>query len=177
MKKSVRALLVFLVVFGGLVGAGWLVFDHTLHLREDTVTTGSMEPEFVPGNRVFIREGQTPHVNDVIAFHNPSTGGVTVHIFGGYNPDGTLKTKGMANEDPDSFVPAPHRQDIVGVVVYHTEILTQQYWFSYRGLGIILIFASATALGIVAMRMGRAERKEKRAASTEEASSSASTPV
>jgi hypothetical protein len=175
-KKPIRALLVFLVVFGGLVGAGWLVFDQALHLREDTVATGSMEPEFIPGSRVFIREGQMPHVNDVVAFHNPSTGGVTVHIFGGYNADGTLKTRGMANDDPDDFFPAPHRQDIIGVVTYHTEIFTRPYWFSYRGLGVILIFASAAALGIVAIRMGRAERKESGAVS-EEASPSASTPA
>lgn len=179
MKHLLRTVLIFAMVCGGLLGAGWLIFDQALHLREDTVATGSMEPEFVPGSRVFIQEGRQPHVNDVVAFHNPSTGGVTVHIFGGYNSDESLKTRGMANDDPDDFMPAPHRSDVIGVVVHHTEIFTASYWVSPRGIGVVLIFLSAAALYGVSRRMGKNEKRKREDgnASNAETLLSASTPV
>jgi signal peptidase I len=145
---------VAVLVFATLVTAGWFTVNQFGYERL-TVTSGSMEPLMWPGSRIVVQQGGDIKPNDIVAFHNPDTGGTTTHIFGGYTADGHLKTRGMANDDSDNFSPAPTRADIIGKVVYHTEVFTGRFWYTPRGLGIVLLFASALLLMALCWAMGR----------------------
>lgn len=139
-RKKVRASLVFTVSML-IVSGTLLVTVRSLGLRTETVASGSMEPLFTTGSRLVVKETRDVQVNDVIMFHNPDTGGITVHVYGGLNKDGTLKTRGIANEQPDSFTPAPRVQDIMGKVIWHSEIFVPAFWTTELGKMIIGAFA------------------------------------
>ena len=152
---ALRAIIVFCLSFGFVIGVGWLIVDQ-MNLRSCTVTSGSMNPLMWTGSRVIVQEGSDDiYRNDIIAFHNPETGGVTMHIFGGYNADGTLMTRGMANEDPDDFTPAPTKSDVIGKAVYHTEAFTGRFWYTPRGLGIVMLFCAALMFSALSWMLGR----------------------
>lgn len=159
----IRNLLVFLLVCGGLTGGGWFVFSKVLHYQVQPVTSGSMEPYFVPGSRVIVKMGQQPPVGGVVVFRNAQMHDLTAHVYLGTNPDGTIQTWGIANGDRwtgrDHFTPAPTGRDIVGTVVYHTEVFTARYWTSRRGIGSLLLIVSAAVLLIITLRYRRREEK------------------
>jgi signal peptidase I len=144
-------------MFGLVVGLWWVV-TFFFGVTVNRVASGSMEPMFQVGSEVIVVKTSDPAVNDVITFHNPATGKLTTHIFGGYAPDGTLRTKGMANEDPDAFYPAPRKSDIVGKVVAHTEVFTASFWQSMRGIGVGIMAVVIVLLMFVYRSLGRGEK-------------------
>ena len=164
MKRIIRSLIVFALVCGGMVGGGWFVFSQVLHYEVRTVTSGSMEPVFVPGSRLIVKVGQRPSVGGVVMFRNLQMHGLTAHVYLGTNPDGTIQTWGIANgdrvTDKDNFSPAPRGSDIVGTVVYHTEVFTAQYWTSRRGIGSLLLLVASILVFTVTMRLHRREENE-----------------
>ncbi|HEX6416673.1 MAG TPA: S24/S26 family peptidase [Candidatus Saccharimonadales bacterium] len=158
LRKYVVPVLVALSVCGGLLGAGWAVADH-YGLSRYTVRTGSMLPLYPVGTSVVIStKDRSPERDDIITFRNPQNGQITTHIFGGYNADGTLKTRGMANAAPDKFSPAPTRDDIVGTVVFSTPLTVAAYWTHQQGIGLILIALAIVALMFMYRAVGRNEQ-------------------
>lgn len=153
-SKLLRSLIVFGLVFGVIAGTGWAAIS-ALHLQRATVTSGSMQPYMWEGTRVIIREGVDIKRDDIIAFHNPETGGITTHVFGGYASDGTLMTRGSWNDEVDSFTPAPTRKDVIGKVVYHTSVFTERFWYTPRGMGIVLLLSAAIILMVLSWQLGR----------------------
>jgi signal peptidase I len=156
--KSLRSVFAAILVCAALLGAGWLTVSQ-LGYKNLTVTSGSMEPLMWPGSRVVVQRDVAIKPNDIVAFHNPETGGTTTHIFGGYAADGHFKTRGMANDDPDNFTPAPTKADVIGKVVYHTEVFTSRFWYTPRGLGIVLLLASALLLMVICWTLGREQQQ------------------
>ena len=177
MKRLIRGLAVVALVCGGLVGGGWFVFSHVLHYEVRTVTSGSMEPLFIPGSRVIVKVGAQPQVGSVVMFKNVQMHGNTTHVYLGTNPNGTIQTKGLANRDKDNFWPAPTGNDIIGTVVYHTEVFTGQYWTSRRGIGILLLFTASGGLFVYLWWTRRQEKKGDNTARENGAEPSASIPV
>lgn len=80
------------------------------------INSGSMEPVIPVHSVVVTYESTNLKRNDMITFHNHDKGILTTHTFGGYSKDGTLKTKGEANEDPDNFTVPPRLEDVEGKV-------------------------------------------------------------
>jgi signal peptidase len=85
-----------LVSRGTALASGWEV---------TTIATGSMRPALNPGDLVAYAPVESGDLkrNLIIVFDNPAIeGGMIVHRLVGFNSDGTLITKGDANEDVDS---------------------------------------------------------------------------
>ncbi|HEY5695592.1 MAG TPA: S24/S26 family peptidase [Candidatus Saccharimonadales bacterium] len=151
-KPLVRLVAAIALTFGVALG-GWYTFSHILHYEVRTVGSGSMEPLFVPGSRIIIKMGEQPPVGSVVLFRNVQMGDNTTHVYLGTRPDGTIRTRGLANRDEDNFAPTPRGSDVLGRVVYHTEIFTLRYWTSPRGLTALVIFLVAAVMFVVAQRM------------------------
>jgi signal peptidase I len=126
------------VIVALLVGtlAGLIInFD----VRVQRVGSGSMEPVLPVGALVITYKTAALHVNDIITFRNPETGGTTTHVFGGYAKDGSLLTRGVANPSADNFSPRPLRGDVVGVVWRHVDVFAVSFWMTARGAAILML--------------------------------------
>ena len=89
------------------------------------VTTGSMNPTIPPRSAVVVDRDAAPRVGDVITYDHH--GALVTHRLVAINPDGTLQTKGDANETPDAW--GTPRSDVVGVVSSHVPQVG--YWLVY----------------------------------------------
>ncbi|OFW62571.1 MAG: signal peptidase I [Actinobacteria bacterium RBG_16_67_15] len=126
---------------GAALASGWQV---------TTVATGSMRPAINPGDLVAfapidiaeLRPGQIVVVDDPVA---PGT--TLVHRFVGLNSDGTLTTKGDANESNDSTpVPADSVLGVVKMVSpfggYPTLLLHNGQTVQFAALIAVLLLAA-----------------------------------
>lgn len=81
------------------------------------ITSGSMGPTISPGDVVLLGEPPADEVLEtgaVITFNDPGrSGGLITHRIDGVREDGLYRTRGDANESPDS-TPVAHA-DVVGV--------------------------------------------------------------
>lgn len=181
LRRFVRDFAIVALIGGVFAGIGAYTFSHVLHLRVETVTSNSMNPAFVKGSKVIVKEGQHPAVGSVVMFHNNQTHGYTTHVYLGTNPDGTIQTWGIANGDSvngrDHFYPAPKGSDIVGTVIYHTEIFTPNYWMSLRGLGSALLLLVAIGFAFVAGWLWCQEEESKARAGAQATDLPASSPA
>jgi signal peptidase len=119
------------------------------------VRTGSMTPTITPRSAVLVHEGDS-HVGQTVSFRHD--GGVITHRLVDTKDDGTVVTKGDANETPDPFI--VHRSDIIGGVVAAPPALGYWLVFLKDPAG-----AGSLVLGLVAIRLlwssaGQAGRQE-----------------
>ncbi|MBW4061901.1 hypothetical protein HJC99_05005 [Candidatus Saccharibacteria bacterium] len=118
-----------------------LLMSHHLYV----VRTGSMGNTYPPKTLVVVKVGEY-HVGQVISFREH--GDITTHRLLGFNADGTLITKGDANDTPDPWT--LHRSDIIGGVTGSVRGLG--YWFIYAknpyGLGSMVCLVLAIWLSI-----------------------------
>jgi len=86
------------------------------------VMNGSMEPTVAVGTKVFVDTKAEIAPQDIIVFRAiEQTDGkpvIVTHRFIGYNDDGTLITKGDANNATDFPVVPLTNDDVIGVVVH-----------------------------------------------------------
>lgn len=118
-RAWVAAGLVLVATLGALALLG--LRGHSVY----AVTTGSMNPTIPPRSAVVVEKGAVPRIGDVITYDHH--GALVTHRLIGINPDGTLQTKGDANETPDAW--GTPRSDVVGVVTTHVPQVG--YWLVY----------------------------------------------
>ena len=109
------------------------------------VMSGSMEPVIHTGSLIFIDKNDTDvKAGDIIAFHK---GDISVtHRVSGINEDGTLITKGDANETED---PAPvAREQVMGTYLFTVPFLGYVVTYLRTPFGISL-FAGMMAVCLV----------------------------
>lgn len=107
----------FIGVVAGLVvgvGAGGVILWHQGY-RVYAVQTGSMRPNYPPGDAVIVRPASVVHVGDVITFQ-PQPGLTVTHRVHAITSDGIV-TKGDANRTPDLWHLKPNQ--LVGRAVVH----------------------------------------------------------
>lgn len=110
MKQLKTAALLLLPLLVGAVLA--LDVAGVIPYRVYVIHTGSMSPTIPSRSAVLVREGRY-HLGQVITFH---VNGITVtHRLVAFNPDGTVDTKGDADETRDPW--HVRRSHIVGGVV------------------------------------------------------------
>jgi signal peptidase len=116
--------------------AGVVLSSDAVPYRVYAVRSDSMYPAIPSKSAVIVREGAY-RVGQAITFHTAD--GVVTHRLMSRNPDGTLQTKGDANEtaDPGSVSP----RSVVGGVVAAPRMLG--YWLVYfkspLGLGSLVL--------------------------------------
>ena len=100
--------------FFGLVF--WALVPKAISWVPGAIVSDSMAPGIPRGNVVVSSplSGEDVKLGQIIAFHDPGdSAGLVLHRVVLENPDGTLKTKGDANQSPDSL-PLP-RDRVVGM--------------------------------------------------------------
>ena len=96
------------------------------------VNSGSMEPTLPVGTRVVTIPDDTLEKRDVITFRNE--GEVITHTFIGYAEDGSLRTVGDANLSEDNFLEPVMPEDVIGRVVWNTQVFVPEFWLTPRGI-------------------------------------------
>lgn len=123
MKKIVSWTVFALVVLSLLVPAT-LFATRVIPYGVYVVHTGSMKPTMPLASAVIVRDDQ-PKLNEPIAFYQHNE--VITHRWIGTNSDGTLITKGDANETADPW--RLNKSDVIGGV---TAIVPQLgFWITY----------------------------------------------
>jgi len=156
---------------GGLLVLGLLaVALLALPFQLFAVRTGSMAPTFDSRAAILVRTGEYRQGEPIAFVH---AGEVITHRFVAVNPDGTLVTKGDANESPDPW--AVHRADVIGGVVGSAPRLG--YWLVYlkSGAGCASVLFAVAAI-VLMWPLGKeldAARDARRAASALRATASA----
>ena len=124
MKKKVRQVLFWIAALALIGTPVLLVTTDTLPYRAYVVQTGSMAPTIPPQSLVIVEAGAYL-VGQVVTFHRQGT--LTTHRLMAVNDDGTLTTKGDANETVDPFT--VHPADVIGGVVASPPKLG--FWIVY----------------------------------------------
>jgi len=88
------------------------------------IRTGSMTPTIPPRSVIIVRKG-VYHLGQVITFYSPN--GIVSHRFVKRDSDGTIVTKGDANETADPSSTPPDK--IIGGVVAAPKSIG--YWLVY----------------------------------------------
>jgi signal peptidase I len=120
-KRRARVVvgLVLAATFGALALVG--LRGHAVY----AVSTGSMAPTIPPRSAVVVTKDVAPQIGDVITYEHH--GALVTHRLVAINADGTLRTKGDANDTPDAW--GTPRSDVVGVVTSHVPQVG--YWLVY----------------------------------------------
>jgi signal peptidase len=126
-RKRSLGLIVVALLFIGLVGTG-LAF-YLQGYRVYVVHTGSMEPNFMPGDVVVDGPASGDyHRGEVITFlHSALTDDVVTHRVVGVTPQGLIHTKGDANRTRDTWDIRPDQ--VQGNVL-----------FKVHGLGYLFVY-------------------------------------
>ena len=110
--KRLKGTVILLLVLAAVLTPVALVATGALPYRAYVVRTGSMSPTILPASVVLVEADQY-EVGQVIAFRRADDR--TTHRLVAINDDGTLTTKGDANDTIDPFtVPAA---DVIGGVI------------------------------------------------------------
>lgn len=115
------------------------------HYRVYAVRTGSMLPSIQPKSAVVVRRGIF-EIGDVITFRTKS--GLVTHRLIAVNANGTLRTKGDANETPDPGSLSPNQ--VVGQVIAAPRMVG--YWLVYLSTpaGLASVLALLLSLWLIA---------------------------
>lgn len=125
MKKKVLLMIGAIGTFVLLILLpAYLETNNVLPYRVFVVQTGSMSPTYPSESAVFVKVHE-PQPGKPISYYQHNT--VITHRWVGTNADGTLQTKGDANEtvDPSSL----NKADVIGGVVGGVAKLG--YWIMY----------------------------------------------
>jgi signal peptidase len=140
-------------------------------LQAKLIMTGSMKPDLPPGTIVLVKPQHRYQANEVVSFTNPY-GHTVTHRLVGFEPNGTLITKGDANDAPDGWRIAPSavQGEVVGSIPYVGRVRlwaddavqrTRLYFAGIRAdpLTVIplLVFAAGALLGVASLKPRRDE--------------------
>ena len=91
------------------------------------ITNGSMTPTAPVGTKVFTQQQSQYETGDIITFKaieiKDHGSLVVTHRLVGFNPDGTLVTKGDANDSVDYPAVPVHQSDVIGKVVGQVPVV------------------------------------------------------
>src|SRR5206468_2380456 len=108
-----------------------------------------MAPDFPAGTIVLDSGSVHPALHRPITF--VADGAVVTHILVGYNKDGSLITRGIANAAPDVWHTPVYPRAIRGTVIAEMLPLVPGFWLSLRGAVVI----AGLALASSALYVGR----------------------
>lgn len=133
MKRFIKAAigvgLIAIVVLGGVYAA------NAFKLSYYQIETGSMEPNLPVGTRVVVSGSAGYKPNDAISF--VADGHVVTHVFLGYNKDGSLITRGVANPSNDEWNTPVYPRDVKGRVLFQILLFAPSFWLSRSGIAVI----------------------------------------
>ena len=159
MKKALSNTLVYLPALA-VVAA--IVLLRLFVFAPYVIETGSMQPTLPVGTIVVTTPANTFKPTDIITFRQSTDAQPTTHTFIGYADDGSLRTKGDANQTPDFHAVPLQKSDVLGKVVFSIPFLVPSYWTSVKGvLSLLIVLAVLTAIVVIKVKDKREEQLEK----------------
>jgi len=143
-QTLVYALLVsvMVIVIGGIAA-------HTFKLSYYRINSGSMEPDF-PVGTIVIASGAVPmSLHQAITFKADEK--IVTHVLVGYNPDGSLITRGIANSTQDDWRTPIYPKDVQGRVILRFLLFAPTFWLSLKG-AMVMIGLGQTSLAFYLWR-------------------------
>jgi signal peptidase I len=129
-----------------------------------TVMSGSMEPVISAGDVVSFEQydGEPLGVGTIVRFEDTvRPGGTITHRIVGVNPDGSYRTMGDANADPDSTpVPAESVVGVATLVSPHAGL--PQYWWATNQYGWLAAWVAATGIAATVITVSNRVEGDKR---------------
>lgn len=123
------------------------------------VSSGSMAPRLPVGTIIVTHPSSDLHAGDVITFTADNE--VITHTLIGYRADGSLVTKGDANQSYDVFKAPVEQSDVIGKTIFYTSLFTSDFWHHPRNISILLLGMLTLSAVIVGGSQPRAERKKE----------------
>lgn len=143
-RRHLRAGLIGAAVVLAVVGIG--AMRPSLY----RIATDSMSPDFPAGTMV-IDSGALPLVpHRAVTF--TADGAVVTHVLLGFNKDGSLITRGIANPVPDRWPTPIYPRDVRGRVLLRILLFAPAFWSGLRGLVVIAGLTLAATTFIVGRR-------------------------
>lgn len=138
------------VVVTGVVVGLLVSLPHVLGLSYYRIGSGSMEPVFPVGTIVIdsARLSAEPHRAATFT----ADGKIVTHVVVGYNPDGSLITRGIANRHNDAWRTPVYGGDVRGRVLFALPVFAPSFWIGRSGILLVLglaMLAAAVHLGRV----------------------------
>jgi len=133
MKKIVKAVIGVSIIAALVLGS--LLAINVFKLSYTRIETGSMEPNLPVDTRVFASGVVDYKPNQAITF--VADGHVVTHVFLGYNKDGSLITRGVANPSNDEWRTPVYPKDVKGPVLFQVLILAPVFWQGRSGTAVI----------------------------------------
>lgn len=131
-----------------------LVASFVLRLSYYRIVSDSMAPDF-PAGTIVIDSGLLP-IEPHRAITFTADGKTVTHVFMGYNKDGSLLTRGIANPVADHPRSPVHVRDVKGRVLLRLLPLAPVFWLSRQGEGV----AAGVGLALLAAYLWRRVSRE-----------------
>lgn len=168
MKIAIKILQVLLTVVlcCALVLNLWMLAQQLILKREVPevfgysqyiVTSGSMEPDFSPGDMILVKSEASYELGDIVTFKNAAGQTVTHKIVG--RVEGQFITQGTANNTEDDELLSP--ENIIGKLQVVLPGVGQAMVFLRSPLGILLLVVVAILLIGLPWWLGGTEPKAK----------------
>ena len=154
--KLIKNLVLVLVCLALVVPAVLLV-SGKLPYKIYVIHTGSMTPTIPRDSAVIVKEG-VYHVGQVISFRTQH--GVVTHRVVKRNPDGTLVTKGDANQTADYGSIQPSQ--VIGGVVAAPQMVGYWLWYLKNPAGVASLIMAIVCLWLIySITMAYAKRAQR----------------
>lgn len=144
--------------------AAWLLLPSVVaDLRPVVIVGGSMAPALNPGDVILIAPvGEPLTAGQVVTFSDPANADrLVTHRITAVEPDGSYRTRGDANAEPDS-TPVPHA-DVEGVGRLAVPVVgLPVYWLGSGAAGRALLWAALTLVGLALAATGRGGQVRRR---------------
>jgi signal peptidase len=134
------------------------------------IETGSMEPNLPVGTIAFIKQVDTLEPTDIITFRQPTDARPITHTFIGYTDDGSLRTKGDANQTPDEHSVPLQMSDVMGKVMFSIPFFSVGYWSSAKGVLSLVWLGMISLIMLVVLVRTKSESRKEEPVSTREPS-------
>jgi signal peptidase len=105
------------------------------------ITSGSMEPDFPVGSLVVDSAAAGIEPGRALTF--TADGAVVTHVLVGFNDDGSLITRGTANDDADRWLAPVRPDDVRGRVLFNIPFTAPSFWTAQRIFVALFILLAA----------------------------------
>lgn len=109
---------------------------YILKISAYRVDSGSMNPDFPVGTLVIVSGVAPIEPHQAITFN--ADGKTVTHVLVGYNPDGSLVTRGIANSTQDVWRASVYPKDVHGRVILRFLLFAPSFWQSLKG-GVVMV--------------------------------------
>lgn len=121
------------------------------------IASGSMEPQFPVGSLVIDSAAVPLEIGRAVTF--TAEGSTVTHVLTGYSENGSLVTRGTANQTADAWRSPVYPGDVRGRVLFGIPLTSLSFWMSRRGIVTVVALMTGSFVALLWVYARRVERK------------------